>query len=250
MSGKRDYYYNSAGSSSSGTTITRPVRRHLVNVYLTLAAMCAIAAAGSQVGEYLGPNGSTLGSLGAIGSVTMFRFTSINSRRRWALLALYSVFSGIAISAFIAFFLNMDPSGNIIFLALSSSVLIFLGFSLSAVMSERRSMLYVGAFASSALGILLWLSLANAFFIRSSSIFSIELYVGLLAFAGFVMYDTQMIVERASAGVMDIPGHAMELFMDLYSLFVRLAHIFMKKETDRENDKRRKRANRLQRNNF
>lgn len=87
MSGKRDYYYNSAGSSSSGTTITRPVRRHLVNVYLTLAAMCAIAAAGSQVGDYLGPNGSTLGSLGAVGSVSMFRFTSINSRSRWALLA-------------------------------------------------------------------------------------------------------------------------------------------------------------------
>lgn len=64
------------------------------------------------------------------------------------------------------------------------------------------------------------------------------------------MYDTQMIVERASAGVMDIPGHAMELFMDLYSLFIRLAHIFMKKETDRENDKRKKRANRLQRDNF
>lgn len=73
-------------------------------------------------------------------------------------------------------------------MALSSAVLIFLGFSLSAVMSERRSALYIGAFASSALGILMWLSLANMFFIRSSSIFSIELYVGLLAFAGFGKY--------------------------------------------------------------
>lgn len=61
------------------------------------------------------------------------------------------------------------------------------------------------------------------------------------------MYDTQMIVERASAGAMDIPGHAMELFMDLYSLFIRLANILMKKEIDRENEKKRKRANRLQR---
>lgn len=61
------------------------------------------------------------------------------------------------------------------------------------------------------------------------------------------MYDTQMIVERASAGAMDIPGHAMELFMDLYSLFIRLAHIFMKKEFERDNDKRKKRANRLRR---
>lgn len=62
------------------------------------------------------------------------------------------------------------------------------------------------------------------------------------------MYDTQMIVERASAGLMDVPGHSMELFMDLYSLFIRLAQILMKKEFERDNEKRRKRgANRLRR---
>jgi FtsH-binding integral membrane protein len=62
------------------------------------------------------------------------------------------------------------------------------------------------------------------------------------------MYDTQMIVERASIGSTDIPGHAMELFMDLYSLFVRLAQILMKKELERENEKKKKRgANRLRR---
>jgi hypothetical protein len=81
--------------------------------------------------------------------------------------------------------MNWDPSGNIIFMALSSAVLIFLGFSGSALMADRRSMLYVGAFASSVLSVLLWLSLANAFILRSSSVFSFELYAGLLAFAGF-----------------------------------------------------------------
>ncbi|CEP18000.1 hypothetical protein [Parasitella parasitica] len=213
MSEKQQYFGSSSSHSSASTTLSRPVRRHLVNVYLTLAAMCAIATAGTQVGDYLGAAGSP-----------------------------------IALSTSISFFLNWDPSGNLIFMALSSAVLIFLGFSGSAVMADRRSMLYIGALASSALSVLLWLSLANAFFIRSTSIFSLELYAGLLAFAGFVMYDTQMIVEHASAGSMDIPGHAMELFMDLYSLFIRLAHILMKKEMDRENEKKKKRgANRLQR---
>jgi hypothetical protein len=106
------------------------------------------------------------------------------------------VFSGIALSTFLSFFMNWDPSGNIIFMALSSAVLIFLGFSGSAVMADRRSMLYIGAFASSVLGILLWLSLANSFFFRSSSVFSFELYAGLLAFVGFgkfFFYCTQYI---------------------------------------------------------
>lgn len=97
----------------------------------------------------------------------------------------YSLSSGIALSTFLAYILNFDPSGNLVFLALSSAALIFLGFSFSAVTAQRRSMLYIGAFASSVLSVLLWISLANAFFIRSTSIYSLELYAGLLAFAGF-----------------------------------------------------------------
>ena len=82
MSGKQQYY----SSESSSTTLTRPVRRHLVNVYLTLAAMCAIATAGFRAGDYLGVAGSTVGSLGAVASVSLFRYTAINSRSRWSLL--------------------------------------------------------------------------------------------------------------------------------------------------------------------
>ncbi|CAO3658275.1 unnamed protein product [Rhizopus stolonifer] len=250
-------------TAQTNNVISRPVRRHLVNVYLTLAAMCAIAAMSSQMGNYFGPNVSSIGSIGAVASGTMIRYTSFNSTSRWALLLVsfyddnkidnnfffkaYSIFSGVAISAMVTYFLNWDPSGNLIFLSLTSSVLVFLGFSLSATMSSRRNTMYIGALASSAIGLLAWLSLANVLFIRSSNVFSFELYAGLLAFAGFVMYDTQMIIERASLGVMDIPGHAIELFMDLYSLFIRLANILMKKEMDRENEKRRRRSQRLQR---
>ncbi|KAI7908295.1 inhibitor of apoptosis-promoting Bax1-domain-containing protein [Cokeromyces recurvatus] len=246
MSGKQHYNWDYNNNSNS---LSRPVRRHLINVYLTLAAMCAIATMSTQVGNYLGLLSSPISSIGAVASASMFRFTMPNSRNRWILLILYSIFSGIALTTFVSFFLNWDPSGNIVFMALSSAVLIFLGFSLSAVMANRRSMLYIGAFSSSILSVLLWLSLANSFFIRSTSVFSLELYAGLLAFAGFVMYDTQMIVEHASAGLMDIPGHSMELFMDLYSLFIRLAQILLKKEMDRENEKRKKKSpNRLRRN--
>lgn len=87
MSGKQDYHYSGSSSSSNDNrALSRPVRRHLVHVYLTLAVMCAIATAGSRVGDYLGVAGSSIGSLGALTSVSMFRYTPINSRRRWTLL--------------------------------------------------------------------------------------------------------------------------------------------------------------------
>ncbi|RCH92764.1 hypothetical protein CU097_006703 [Rhizopus azygosporus] len=240
MSEKPNHYYYNSSNYNNNNALSRPVRRHLVNVYLTLAAMCAIATFGSHIGDYLGPSGTSIGSVGALGSMSMIRFTSINSNNRWGLLLAYSIFSGIAISTFISFILNWDPTGNIVFLSLTSAALVFLGFTLSALTSSRRSTMYIGALASSAISVLLWLSLANLFFFQSSNLFSFELYAGLLAFAGFVMYDTQMIIDRANAGIMDIPGHAIELFMDLYALFVRFANIFLKKEMERENDKRRR----------
>ncbi|KAI9279981.1 inhibitor of apoptosis-promoting Bax1-domain-containing protein [Sporodiniella umbellata] len=234
-------------TTQANNTLTQPVRRHLVNVYLTLAAMCAIATMSSQWGGRFGPNGSSIGSIGAVASGTMIRYTSFNSASRWALLFTYSLFSGVAISALVSHILHWDHSGMLIFRALSSSVLVFLIFSFSATMSNRRNIMYIGALASSALGLLIWLSLANVLFIQSSNLFSFELYAGLLAFAGFVMYDTQMIIERASSGIMDIPGHAIELFMDLYALFIRLASIIMKREMDREDDRRRRRSERSNR---
>jgi hypothetical protein len=68
-------------------TISRPVRRHLIHVYLALAAMCAVATAGSATGDaLLGSAGTAVGSLGAVASVSMFRFTPMHSRSRWGLL--------------------------------------------------------------------------------------------------------------------------------------------------------------------
>jgi hypothetical protein len=96
MSEKQEYYGSSSSSSSSNSNaLSRPVRRHLVHVYLTLAAMCAIATAGTQAGDYFGPVGSPIGSIGAVASVSMFRYTAPSSRNRWALLAVSIIWLNI-----------------------------------------------------------------------------------------------------------------------------------------------------------
>ncbi len=72
-----------------------------------------------------------------------------------------------------------------------------------------------------------------------------EVYIGLLVFAGYVLFDTQVIVERASAGDFDSVKHAMDLFVDFFSIVVRLMVILMNKEQQRkereERERRRKR---------
>ncbi|KAI8062889.1 inhibitor of apoptosis-promoting Bax1-domain-containing protein [Gongronella butleri] len=253
-----DHPYNQGKSWANNTSneqqLSRPVRRHLVNVYLTIAAMLAVAAVGAQYGGPYSPLHAVSGGVIEVGAVIGSVFGIRNMRQgdplRWGLLLVYSLFSGISLSNLVGMYMYWDPSGRLLLGALTGAIFIFLGFSMSAVLANRRSMLYVGGMAGSLLGLMMWASLANIFFIRSSSMFSAELYIGLIAFAGFVLYDTQMIVEQASAGFTDIPRHALELFMDLFALFVRLAMIVLRRDQERDEDNRRRRERRREQRRF
>lgn len=47
-------------------------------------------------------------------------------------------------------------------------------------------------------------------------------------FVGYIVFDTQLIIERASAGHLDPIGDALTLFLDLVAVFVRLLAILSK----------------------
>lgn len=85
-------------------------------------------------------------------------------------------------------------------------------------------------------GVLLVLGILNLF-LRSSILFDVNLYLGLFMFVGYVIVDTQMIVEKASCGDKDYVWHAAELFIDFVAIFVRILIILMKKEEKKESRK-------------
>jgi FtsH-binding integral membrane protein len=103
--------------------------------------------------------------------------------------------------------------------------------------------LFLGGFLSSAISILMWFSLFNLFF-QSRGFYNVELYTGLLVFIGFIIYDTQMIIERVEMGMRDRVGDAANLFSNVVSIFVRLLVILMKQSASREEQEEKRRRRR------
>ena len=93
--------------------------------------------------------------------------------------------------------------------------------------AKRRSYLYLGGVLGSVITVMSMASIANIFF-KSPLLLDVNLYVGLAVFCGYVVYDTQLMIERAALGSRDFAWHAAELFIDFISIFVRVLVIMLK----------------------
>eukprot|EP00005_Dracoamoeba_jomungandri_P003916 CAMPEP_0174259446 /NCGR_PEP_ID=MMETSP0439-20130205/8266_1 /TAXON_ID=0 /ORGANISM="Stereomyxa ramosa, Strain Chinc5" /LENGTH=233 /DNA_ID=CAMNT_0015343335 /DNA_START=36 /DNA_END=737 /DNA_ORIENTATION=+ len=226
----RKINFNALGDFSD---ISSDVRHHLCRVYVTLAATVVASAAGAYFHVLYNVGGllTFLGALMLVISIVATQSSSptIQPQRLGMLLGL-GFFQGCSIGPLIAYALHVDP--NMIVTAFALTLAIFGSFSGFALFSKRRSMLYLGGFLFSGLSMLFWMSFLNLFF-GSVFIFNLSLYGGLLLFCGFIVFDTQLVIERASLGNKDVVMHSLDLFLDFLQIFVRILAILAKKEKKR-----------------
>ena len=121
--------------------------------------------------------------------------------------------------------------------ALLGTTAVFACFAAFALLSRRRSMLYLGGVLSSGLTILVLLGFLRSFF--SFGVSSLELYGGLALFVGYVVFDTQLVVEKADAGSTDFVWHATTLYLDFINIAIRIAIVLARNKED--NDRRKAR---------
>ncbi|GMH29778.1 hypothetical protein Nepgr_031621 [Nepenthes gracilis] len=215
--------------------ISPTVQSHLKQVYLTLC--CALFASG--VGAYLHilwNIGGLLTTLGSVGCIAWLMSTpSFEEQKRVGLLMAAALLEGASIGPLIQLAVEIDPS--ILIGAFVGCAIAFGCFSMAAMLSRRREYLYLGALLSSGLSVLLWLHFASSLFGGSMALFKFELYFGLLVFVGYIVFDTQDIIERAHLGDMDYVKHALTLFTDFVGVFVRILIIMLKNSAEREKKK-------------
>jgi FtsH-binding integral membrane protein len=228
------------GSVFKTSDLSAQTQTHLVKVYGTLAVTLLASAIGcaADMRFHLG------GALSAIGSVLLLIVLSMNKssaswRERGALLGLYGFLQGCSLGPLVTLAMYVDPA--IVMTAFLGTATIFVAFSLSAIYSQRRSYLFLGGMIGSAMMFMMVLSLVSIF-VRPMWIYSIHLYLGLAVFCAYVLYDTQVIIEKAEMGSDDFVSHALELFMDFIAIFVRILIILIqnsqKKQREQEDRKR------------
>lgn len=106
----------------------------------------------------------------------------------------------------------LTPYERIVTVAFLGTVIVFGSFTGTALYSRRRKYVYLGGILLTALNVLVFLSIFSVLY-NTTFFTMMNLYGGLILFCFYVIYDTQMIIEKRHAGNKDYILHAMELFI-------------------------------------
>uniref|UniRef100_A0A4D5R8V7 Bax inhibitor n=1 Tax=Scolopendra viridis TaxID=118503 RepID=A0A4D5R8V7_SCOVI len=215
-----------------------PLKLHLRNVYSCLSLSILTAAAGAYIHVFTDIlKGSLWISLLGIVFLILLKATSNDGKNgllRLGYLEGFALTSGLSFGPLLDMVIMIDPS--IIPTALLGTGLIFICFTLAALLSNQRRWLYLGGTLMSLLSWLLLMSFLNLFF-RSQFLFQIHVYGGLFLMCGFIAYDTQLILDKYRKGDRDFMWHSVELFIDFIEVFRSLLIILSQKEQKKKDKK-------------
>jgi len=210
-------------------SLTPDIRRHLSKVYGTLVSGLGVATAATLVG-LLVPGLAFVGMVGSLVAVIGLLFTDPSKQIRRRNL-FYSVcgLMGMGIAPLLAV-----SSAGVIFAAALGTSAIFGGFSIAAMKARRKSMLMLGGVLGGGLLLVVVCSLAGLVLpllgvtnpAILGALYNINLYLGLGVFSLFIAYDTQRMIEDYRAGNTDHISPALNLFLNVINIFVRLLQIF------------------------
>lgn len=221
-----------------GQNLEPSVRHHLSKVYACLTATCAAATVGSLIHLKGIWEAGLISALVSLGLVLGLVFTPDNGKNfnlRLAMLLGFGAFTGHSMGLLLEQVIFINPA--IVVTALVGTTTIFTALSASALLAKRGKYLFLGGILMSTLSAMALISLGNLMF-RSYFVQELNLYLGLAVMSGFILFDTQMIMEKHRMGSNDCIAHSLDLFYDVISIFRRLLIILTQKEQNQERKKK------------
>ncbi|VWU48997.1 bax inhibitor 1, putative [Hepatocystis sp. ex Piliocolobus tephrosceles] len=219
------------------TPLTTEEKNHLIRIYGLLAfgtiitgLSCYIDMHYFKFPRFLASIISLICTFALASSCSYSRYSNnllLSSNKRLIYFTGISSSLGFLISDYIAYVNYLNPS--ILPIAFLGSLSIFCCLSCSAIFSRGRISLFLGTVLSSVCFYVALLSFMN-FFIRSTYLDTVLLYVGFFMYMGFVLFDTQITLLDFRRGNKDYIMHAVCLYLDLVGLFTHLLRILSEKE--------------------
>ena len=219
--------------------VTPRVKEHLNKVYGSLAIACAAATTTCMfTPEAVVMNiGFVIVSIVATIGLILYMMSKRGNHShdiKLACLVGIAAIDGACIKPLVSRANEIDET--LVMSALLHTAVIFISFSLASLMTRRRSMLFLGSILSSVLMGMFAASFFSMIFGVSFISYMAYNIIMVIVFSLYVIYDTQMIVEKAHNGDYDYNLHALDLFIDLIRIFVHILKILMEKSEKKRRD--------------
>ncbi|RNF20830.1 uncharacterized protein Tco025E_03721 [Trypanosoma conorhini] len=218
------YGGENTGGGNTADSLTPYVRQHLSKVYGLLAAGSAVAGVGSLL-MFATPLGKSMPFwLPMMGGFVPLLWLSFAPPRdptlKLALFFSFTLLEGMALAPLVAMTLAKGVLGTAVVLTGA----VFFGFSAAALLAPRASLLALQGPLFGMLMGMVAISILNLFY-PTAFAHSLILYGGLALFSLFVSVDTQAMIERARCGAGDYVQDALQMFLNVVNIFVRIAQI-------------------------
>jgi FtsH-binding integral membrane protein len=216
--------------------LPKGVQAHISRVYQTLLVMIATAALGTVV-QLKYQIGGFLTFVCVFASIlwlcfTPYRADSSNEKKRTLIACLVSFFVGVSLGPGLGMVYEAHGDG-LIATAFIATAAVFAGFSAASLYSNKRFLMYSASVIAAASTSLFVVSISSWFY-RTPAMESAMIFLGLVLFSGYIVYDTQIMILQAERGYKDVPMHALQLFLDFVNLFVRILKLLQQKKKKRD----------------
>ncbi|GIX62303.1 bax inhibitor 1, putative [Babesia caballi] len=223
------------------STLSKAQKDHLAKVYGTLAGCTLVTLLGTLVPlRYFNWN-PLLVLLGCTAALLYVTFTAPapGSRdegfavKRVLAMGVSAFAEGLLLRQLLHVMFTINP--EIVTTALFGTIAIFACFSLGSLLMASRTALYLGSLAFSLTSYVALVRLTNIF-VKSRLADDLSDIVMLVAFCGFVIFDTQITLTDFDRGSRDVLAHALMLYCDVMNIFVKLIRILYEKEKKKEKE--------------
>ena len=153
-----------------------------------------------------------------------------NLAKRRLLLFSIAFVKGCAIEPLITFATSNEVPESTILAACVASTIVFASLSISAMFARRRSYLALSSYLSMSL----MAQLILPWFLPRETGLKVLLYGGMLTFLGYILKDTQKIIEKSADGIRDEVGDALTLLIDFVALFKRILVIMIRNKIGKD----------------